>query len=684
LAVGVGISKITPDNTGGPVTTWAVSPALPAGLTFNTADGSISGTPNATAPAATYTVTATNGGGQSTFALKISVQTGTVLDLGHAHPIAVLRFNGTQVLSADITGHWVLWNYATRASIASGDSGCDTSVLPFACGENLLADMVGTVVAIQAPAGFEIRSATDGHILATVAASDTAHSWWRLAADGAYLAAWNSGALKAFSTTNGTQLVAKTGAYQANTVFPAVGQVQAAVVSGTQNVIETTSTSTGMSTSGPSYNGTFQGWFADGASFASAVNGTVLIYSAATTQLDAKAISVGNGIVGTGSWFATLNNNGLDLYKVGAGGNSPVQSYSIFGGAVYSITGSLLVAESPYAPGVTLIDLSGASPVRSDPNTPSTKNVAFAAVSATQWLTGTSFGVIFDGASTVANPRYLGYGTVWDIAGSATRYAVATASGRILFFDATTNTQEGTLSAYSASLAISADGSTLAAAGDNFGAQYNNDLTPRVYTLPGGATLSSFAGARAKIASISAAGTVVGFGGSVYPATGGNATFNFGCDAILFTSDAATVACPALASSSPNPLLIDTQDASQIYTNGTLVTAFKGLAVGWADDGHLVVNSYSVNSPVNPSVTFDGASYYDATGKQLGATPLPQLFRVQPIGSNSFYAPQQNTIYGVAAANPIWTAPYPVLGTGAVAGGNVVFVTGAQVLALPH
>jgi hypothetical protein len=409
-----------------------------------------------------------------------------------------------------------------------------------------------------------------------------------------------------------------------------------------------------------------------------------LIYSAATVQLDAKAVSLGNAVVGTGSWFATLNNNGLSLYKVGAGGNTPVQNYTIFGGAVYSITGSLLVAESPYAPGVTLIDLSGPTPVRSDPDTPSTKNVAFAATSPTQWLTGNSFGVIFDGASTVANPRYLGYGTVWDIAGSATRYAVATASGRVLYFDATTNTQEGTLSTYSTSLAISADGATLAAVGDNFGAQYNNDLTPHVYSLPGGAIQSTFAGARSKVASISAAGTVVGFGGSVYPAAGGNATATLGCDAVLFNSDATTIACPALALAPPNPLLIDTQDSSQIYTNGALVTAFKGLAVGWADDGHLLVNNYTVDSPANPSVSFQGASYYDATGKLLGATPLPQLFRIQSLGSNSLYSPEKNTIYGVTAGNPIWTAPYPTLGVGAVAGSNVVFVTGAQLLALPH
>lgn len=69
--VGAAITPLTPTVTG-TVTSYAVSPALPAGLSLDTTTGSISGTP--TQPArATHTVTATNAGGNTTFALTISV-----------------------------------------------------------------------------------------------------------------------------------------------------------------------------------------------------------------------------------------------------------------------------------------------------------------------------------------------------------------------------------------------------------------------------------------------------------------------------------------------------------------------------------------------------------------------------------------------------------------------------------
>ena len=67
------ISSLTPTNTGGTSNSWTISPSLPAGLSFNSATGRISGTPNAVSASATYTVTATNAGGSSTATLTIAV-----------------------------------------------------------------------------------------------------------------------------------------------------------------------------------------------------------------------------------------------------------------------------------------------------------------------------------------------------------------------------------------------------------------------------------------------------------------------------------------------------------------------------------------------------------------------------------------------------------------------------------
>jgi len=67
------ITSNTPTNTGGAVVSYAVSPALPAGLTLNTSTGVISGTPTTLTAAANYTITATNSGGSTDASVSIAV-----------------------------------------------------------------------------------------------------------------------------------------------------------------------------------------------------------------------------------------------------------------------------------------------------------------------------------------------------------------------------------------------------------------------------------------------------------------------------------------------------------------------------------------------------------------------------------------------------------------------------------
>ncbi|MBS1529734.1 MAG: putative Ig domain-containing protein, partial [Bacteroidetes bacterium] len=71
--VGTAVSTWSPTNTGGAATSWSISPALPAGLSFNTSTGNITGTPTATSSATTYTVTATNAGGSGSTTITITV-----------------------------------------------------------------------------------------------------------------------------------------------------------------------------------------------------------------------------------------------------------------------------------------------------------------------------------------------------------------------------------------------------------------------------------------------------------------------------------------------------------------------------------------------------------------------------------------------------------------------------------
>jgi hypothetical protein len=67
------ISDNTPTSSGGAVVSYAVSPALPAGLTLNTSTGVISGTPTTLTTSADYTVTASNTGGSTTASVSITV-----------------------------------------------------------------------------------------------------------------------------------------------------------------------------------------------------------------------------------------------------------------------------------------------------------------------------------------------------------------------------------------------------------------------------------------------------------------------------------------------------------------------------------------------------------------------------------------------------------------------------------
>jgi len=70
---GTAITPLTPTNTGGTASSYSISAALPAGLSFSTTTGVISGTPTATSALTTYTITATNATGNGTTTVQITV-----------------------------------------------------------------------------------------------------------------------------------------------------------------------------------------------------------------------------------------------------------------------------------------------------------------------------------------------------------------------------------------------------------------------------------------------------------------------------------------------------------------------------------------------------------------------------------------------------------------------------------
>ena len=78
--VGTAITPITISSSGGDVISYSISSTLTTGLSFNTATGTISGTPTAVASLATYTITATNTRGSDSTTIAITVNPATTVN----------------------------------------------------------------------------------------------------------------------------------------------------------------------------------------------------------------------------------------------------------------------------------------------------------------------------------------------------------------------------------------------------------------------------------------------------------------------------------------------------------------------------------------------------------------------------------------------------------------------------
>ncbi len=73
ITVGNTIATIIPTSNGGAITSYAINPSLPAGLTFNTTTGEITGTPSVAAAQNSYTITATNTAGSTTTTITFAI-----------------------------------------------------------------------------------------------------------------------------------------------------------------------------------------------------------------------------------------------------------------------------------------------------------------------------------------------------------------------------------------------------------------------------------------------------------------------------------------------------------------------------------------------------------------------------------------------------------------------------------
>jgi len=122
---GKSIPALSPMVTGGAVSSYSVSPALPTGLTLDPATGIISGTPTVVTAAANYTVTATNASGSTAFAVSITINDGSTTtgvapaNLSYASPVVYVTGKSISALSPTVRGGAVS-SYSVNPALPAG------------------------------------------------------------------------------------------------------------------------------------------------------------------------------------------------------------------------------------------------------------------------------------------------------------------------------------------------------------------------------------------------------------------------------------------------------------------------------------------------------------------------------------------------------------------------------------
>ena len=111
------IAQLNPTVTGQAIT-YSVSPALPTGLSLDTSTGAITGTPTVVSSLATYTVTATNTGGSTTFGIIITVNDIAPSSLSYSTPKVYTRGAAITPLSPTIIGENI--TYSVSPSLPAG------------------------------------------------------------------------------------------------------------------------------------------------------------------------------------------------------------------------------------------------------------------------------------------------------------------------------------------------------------------------------------------------------------------------------------------------------------------------------------------------------------------------------------------------------------------------------------
>ena len=127
--LGVAISSNNPTSSGGAVASYAISPALPAGLSFSTTTGHITGTPTQLANANTYTVSATNAGGSTSTTINLAVNFAGIVSISSVGSTSMQLNWALPTGASPGPGSFQIYETSPVAQLVQSVSGTSTSAM---------------------------------------------------------------------------------------------------------------------------------------------------------------------------------------------------------------------------------------------------------------------------------------------------------------------------------------------------------------------------------------------------------------------------------------------------------------------------------------------------------------------------------------------------------------------------
>ncbi len=607
------------------------------------------------------------------------------------HPVVAISTANGRAVSRDFKGHWVLWDLATKAMIASGDA-VDQPV-PGASGWVYgVTQMVGDLFVLETPAMLELRSAIDGHVVAALPAEPTTAYPYAcgLAVDGNYLFMSSPSGLRVWSPTGGADLHARERRRSRPSARHLRRPRELRVGRSTSQIVEYidagsgTSTLSGLRSWAPSRRGSRTG----GRFFTTQATALKVYSKDVVKEVDTFLGSGGtlDGLAGLGDYFWSYNNfAGLHVYTVAA--PTVAQLTLPPADALVYPSANLIGVPAPSASSMTLVHLDSGA-LTTDTVAVPTAGVGFFASDTTgRWLISDKYlGTLFDRDNILADNGPLSCGKVFAIAGADTGVAAVGTLGGVLLFDAQAAgvTLQGTLPTGADHVELSADGTVL-------GIDFRLDVpliadNLQLLSLPSRVPINAWAYYAPPSYFVLSQVTLARGGTQIGRSFESNNSFGWVRTRTVTDLEGVTTsftdhpsgipsATPQFFVSPSGALVaaVSDQYTTNTYQNGALVDTVPGSVCGWLDDDRMLI---------------DGNRIHSVSGAGDVAVTLPcspDLCGV--IGTNHLYCSNAspntytNLIYDLTTSAVVWTGSASTQGIGAVAGGTVVFAKDHQVYA---